>query len=220
VLLSEQHDTGPPVLHPCAGPRPRADGGHHREGWSVPACAGRTGPGGSALTEQYGNNRVGADHGWLKARLRPTPGLKRYRSAARIAAGHALVQNLRRGHYELATDVSLPLRWRQHSASWHWPYNQLFFQTRRRYGAAVGEGPDPVPDPALAVEEVRRSAGDWCVRLRGRARRPCRPGGRRPRSPWRTGRTRPPRAARRRGRARRRSPGTGRGRPRRCPVRR
>jgi transposase, IS6 family len=29
-------------------------------------------------------------------------GPKRFRSAARIAAGHALVQNLRRGHYELA----------------------------------------------------------------------------------------------------------------------
>jgi len=29
-------------------------------------------------------------------------GLKRFRSAARIAAGHAFVQNLRRGHYELA----------------------------------------------------------------------------------------------------------------------
>ena len=29
-------------------------------------------------------------------------GLKRSRSAARIAAGHAFVQNLRRGHYELA----------------------------------------------------------------------------------------------------------------------
>ena len=29
---------------------------------------------------------------------------------ARIAAGHAFVQNLRRGHYELATDVSPPLR--------------------------------------------------------------------------------------------------------------
>jgi transposase, IS6 family len=27
-----------------------------------------------------------------------------------IAAGHAFVQNLRRGHYELATDVSPPLR--------------------------------------------------------------------------------------------------------------
>ena len=37
-------------------------------------------------------------------------GLKRFRSAARIAAGHAFVQNLRRGHYELATDVPPPLR--------------------------------------------------------------------------------------------------------------
>jgi hypothetical protein len=33
-------------------------------------------------------------------------GLKRPRSAAVIALGHAFVQNLRRGHYELATDVS------------------------------------------------------------------------------------------------------------------
>jgi hypothetical protein len=32
-------------------------------------------------------------------------GLKRLRSAAAIAAGHAFVQNLRRGHYELATEV-------------------------------------------------------------------------------------------------------------------
>ena len=31
-------------------------------------------------------------------------------SAARIAAGHAFVQNLRRGHYELATDTAPPLR--------------------------------------------------------------------------------------------------------------
>jgi IS6 family transposase len=37
-------------------------------------------------------------------------GLKRLRSAARIAAGHAFVQNLRRGLYELATDVPPPLR--------------------------------------------------------------------------------------------------------------
>jgi len=42
----------------------------------------------------------------LTARLRPRRGLKRLRSAARIAAGHALVQNLRRGHYELATDAT------------------------------------------------------------------------------------------------------------------
>jgi hypothetical protein len=32
-------------------------------------------------------------------------GLKRRRSARIICAGHAFVQNLRRGHYELATDV-------------------------------------------------------------------------------------------------------------------
>jgi transposase, IS6 family len=37
-------------------------------------------------------------------------GLKRFRSAAVIGIGHAFVQNLRRGHYELATDVSPPLR--------------------------------------------------------------------------------------------------------------
>jgi transposase-like protein len=62
------------------------------------------------VTEQYRNNRIEADHGRLKARLRPMRGLKRFWSAARIAAGHAFVQNLRRGHYELATDVAPPLR--------------------------------------------------------------------------------------------------------------
>jgi transposase-like protein len=56
------------------------------------------------------NNRIEADHGRLKARLRPMRGQKRFRSAAVIAAGHAFVQNLRRGHYELTTDVSPPLR--------------------------------------------------------------------------------------------------------------
>jgi transposase, IS6 family len=32
-------------------------------------------------------------------------GLKRHRSVRIISTGHALVQNLHRGHYELATDV-------------------------------------------------------------------------------------------------------------------
>ena len=44
------------------------------------------------VTEQYGNNRVEADHGRLKARLRPMRGLKHLASAAVIALGHALVQ--------------------------------------------------------------------------------------------------------------------------------
>jgi transposase-like protein len=67
-------------------------------------------PAAAHVTEQYGNNSVEADHGGLKARLRPMRGLKRSRSAAVIAAGHAFVQNLRRGHYELALDVPAHLR--------------------------------------------------------------------------------------------------------------
>jgi hypothetical protein len=68
-------------------------------------------PAAAHVTEQYGNNRVEADHGRLRARLRPMRGLKRFRSAAAvIAAGHAFVQNLRRGHYELARDVPAHLR--------------------------------------------------------------------------------------------------------------
>ena len=62
------------------------------------------------VTEQYANNRAEADHARLKARLRSMRGLKQLRSAARIATGHALVQNLRRGHYDLASDTAPPLR--------------------------------------------------------------------------------------------------------------
>jgi IS6 family transposase len=55
-------------------------------------------------TDRYANNRVECDHGRLKARLRPMRGLKKDRSARVIIAGHAFVQNLRRGHYELAVE--------------------------------------------------------------------------------------------------------------------
>lgn len=57
------------------------------------------------LTEQYANNAVEADHGRLKSRLRPMRGLKWLRSARLIYTGHVFVQNLRRGHYELALDL-------------------------------------------------------------------------------------------------------------------
>ena len=43
-------------------------------------------------TTQYANNRIECDHGRLKARLRPM-------------RGHAFVQNLRRGHYELGVEA-------------------------------------------------------------------------------------------------------------------
>ena len=52
-------------------------------------------------TTQYANNRVEADHGRPKARLRPMRGLKQDRTASVVIRGHAFIQNLRRGHYEL-----------------------------------------------------------------------------------------------------------------------
>ena len=57
-------------------------------------------------TGQYENNRVECDHGRLKARLRPMRGLKSQRTASVVIRGHAFVQNLRRGHYELAVDTT------------------------------------------------------------------------------------------------------------------
>jgi transposase-like protein len=51
--------------------------------------------------EQYANNRIEADHGQLKHRLRPMRGLRTDQTAQVIISGHAFVQNLRRGHYEL-----------------------------------------------------------------------------------------------------------------------
>src|SRR5664279_4905419 len=56
-------------------------------------------------TEQYANNRVECDHGRLKAGLRPMRGLKRDHTARVIIRGHAFVQNIRRGHFELGTDA-------------------------------------------------------------------------------------------------------------------
>jgi IS6 family transposase len=53
---------------------------------------------------------IEADHGKLKSRLWPMRGLKRFRSAQVISAWHAFVQNLRRGDYELATDVDFRYR--------------------------------------------------------------------------------------------------------------
>ena len=112
MLLSEQRDTAAArrfFLSALAhGPRP-AEVTTDRAGpylrvldELVPAAA--------HVTEHYSNNQIEADHGRLKARLRPMRGLKRLRSAARIAAGHAFVQNIRRGHYELATEVPAQLR--------------------------------------------------------------------------------------------------------------
>jgi transposase-like protein len=60
--------------------------------------------------ERYANNRVEADHAQLKRRLRPMRGIKTMTGLRILAAGHAFVQNLRRGHYEIAADQPRNLR--------------------------------------------------------------------------------------------------------------
>jgi transposase, IS6 family len=59
------------------------------------------------VTEHYANNRVEADHARRTARRRPRRGLSRLPSARTIAAGHAFVQNLRRGHHAITADLAL-----------------------------------------------------------------------------------------------------------------
>jgi IS6 family transposase len=68
---------------------------------------------GLATTQGGGNstaNQTTTSPATVQPSQRPMRGLIRFRSAEVIAAGHAFVQNLRRGHYELATDASPQLR--------------------------------------------------------------------------------------------------------------
>src|SRR5919205_1646358 len=69
-------------------------------------------PGACHITEQYENNPIEADHGRLKSRLRAMRGLTQLRCARVITAGHAFIQNIRRGHYELGAEETVNLRLR------------------------------------------------------------------------------------------------------------
>jgi transposase-like protein len=60
--------------------------------------------------EQYANDPIEADHSQLKRRLRPMRGLQTDQAAQTVIAGHAFLQNLRRGHYELGADACPALR--------------------------------------------------------------------------------------------------------------
>jgi transposase, IS6 family len=73
--------------------------------WTLLAVVDELMPGAFHDTTQYANNRIETDHGRLKSRLRPMRGLKTDRSARVIVAGHAFMQNLRRGHYELGVEA-------------------------------------------------------------------------------------------------------------------
>jgi transposase-like protein len=56
--------------------------------------------------EQYANNPIEADHSQLK----PMRGLRTNGTAQVAITGHAFVQNIRRGHYELALEAPPALR--------------------------------------------------------------------------------------------------------------
>jgi IS6 family transposase len=72
---------------------------------AYPRVADELLPAACHVTEQYANNPIESDHGRLKSRLHPMRGLKQLRSTRVICAGHAFIQNLRRGHYELGLDI-------------------------------------------------------------------------------------------------------------------
>jgi hypothetical protein len=57
---------------------------------------------GSTNVGQYANKPVEPDHERLKARLRPTRGLRRDRNARVMVAGHAFVENVRRSRNDFA----------------------------------------------------------------------------------------------------------------------
>jgi IS6 family transposase len=77
---------------------------------AYPAMLGELLPAAWHRTDRYADNHIEADHGRLKSRLRPMRGIKQDRSAKVVIAGHALVQNVRRGHYELAVEEPVARR--------------------------------------------------------------------------------------------------------------
>jgi transposase-like protein len=67
-------------------------------------------PGACRVTEQYGNNPIGSDHGRLKSRLRVMRGLTQLRCARVINAEHVFIQSIRRSHHELGAEETVDLR--------------------------------------------------------------------------------------------------------------
>ena len=132
-------------------------------------------PAAAHVTEQYANNLVEADHGRLKAWLRPMRGLQRFRSAARLVAGHAFVQTC------VVAITNLPLTPHHrsacllHSPSWHRPCDQYYLQTRRLprqagRNRALGVRPS-VLEPLIKVGEWRDPPASGEPRVRAASRR-------------------------------------------------
>ncbi len=105
AVRQTRSDRGAGVLPPGARHRGGAGRGDDGPGTGLPARLDELVPIARHDTERYANNTIEADHGRLKARLRPMRGLKTFRSGRILATGHAFIQNLKRGHYDIATDA-------------------------------------------------------------------------------------------------------------------
>ena len=104
-LLTSGREGSPPVLQEAIGATKVTPAeGTTDQAPVYPGVLEALMPAASHRTDQYANNGIECDHGRLKARLRPMRGLKQDRSARVIITGHAFVQNVRRGHYELAVE--------------------------------------------------------------------------------------------------------------------
>jgi transposase-like protein len=60
--------------------------------------------------EQYANNPIEADHSQLKHKLRSMRGLRTDKTAQVVITGHAFMQDVRCGHYELGLQAPPKLR--------------------------------------------------------------------------------------------------------------
>jgi hypothetical protein len=107
-----------PISHPVVGQVAQGHGqAEHRERDEL-GEAGQRGVEpfdlGLVRCPQVPDQDPGREHrqepGQLKHRLRPMRGLCTDRTAQVVIAGHAFMQNLRRGHYELGLDVPPALR--------------------------------------------------------------------------------------------------------------
>jgi transposase-like protein len=67
-------------------------------------------------TDQYAHDRAGSRQ--AEGAAAADTSLKQERSARVIVSGHASVQNVRRGHYELAVESYRVGGWRSRSRSW------------------------------------------------------------------------------------------------------
>jgi transposase, IS6 family len=130
---------------------------------AYPRVLGELIPSALHTVEQYANNPIEADHGRLKARLRPMRGLKRHRSARVLATGHAFVQNLRRGHDDIATHApaatsSVPLSTTSLRQSDHERCRVALQRCPRWHNASPAASPLPAPSAQMS-RCVKPSAG-------------------------------------------------------------